>query len=115
VGAVGFAIVCNQPGSQIFTVSFESLTEMRCNSTEQLSSESTPDPNLSKIPLEYHEFAEVFSEQEADQLPLYRPYDYIILTVPNTAPHLKLIRSMSLPELDTLRSYIKTNLRRKFI
>ena len=40
--------------------------------------ESTLDPDLSQIPPEYHEFAEVFSKKESDKLPEHRPYDHRI-------------------------------------
>ena len=37
--------------------------------TSQEMGEPGPDPDLSSIPPEYHEFADLFSKQEADKLP----------------------------------------------
>ena len=44
------------------------------------------DPDPSMIPSEYHEFADLFSKQEADKLPTHRPYDYTIRLEPGKVP-----------------------------
>jgi hypothetical protein len=74
-----------------------------------------PDPDLSTIPSEYHEFADLFSQEEADLLPPHRSYDHQIPLEPGTTPPFGPIYSMSLTELEVLRKYIDENIRKGFI
>ncbi|KAL1942409.1 hypothetical protein VTO73DRAFT_6011 [Trametes versicolor] len=71
--------------------------------------------NLSGIPEEYHEFADVFSKSQADILPEHRPYDLKITLEDGGVPPLGPIYSLSKLELDTLCEYIDENLRSGFI
>jgi hypothetical protein len=74
-----------------------------------------PKPVHDIIPPEYHEFASVFSKQEANRLPPHRPYDHRIPLEEGTTPPYGPIYSLSPVELDTLRKYIDENLQRGFI
>jgi len=73
------------------------------------------EPDLSLIPPEYHEFADLFSETEAKKLPPHRPYDHQIPLEPGTTPPFGTIYSLSPTELETLRKYIEDNLNKGFI
>ena len=73
------------------------------------------DPDLSTIPPEYHEFADLFSKKEADMLPPHRPYDHQIPLEPGTTPPFGSIYSMSPAKLEVLRKYIEENLKKGFI
>src|SRR5438552_10285940 len=78
--------------------------------------ESTLDPDLSQIPSEYHEFAEVFSKKESDKLPEHRPYDHRIqLEEGAIPPSAQPIYHLMPEELDVLRKYIDTNLIKRFL
>lgn len=112
VGAQAFAHLCNQPGVQLFTMSFADLgVELSSTQTDA----NPGDPDLSQIPSEYHEYADLFSEQEALKLPPHRPYDHQIPLEEGATPPFGTIYPMSLTELDTLRKYVEENLHKGFI
>jgi hypothetical protein len=67
-----------------------------------------------EIPSEYLEFSDVFSENEARQLPKHEPHDHAIETEgdpPMGGP----IYNLSLTELEVLKNYIEDNLAKDFI
>ncbi|XP_013909354.1 PREDICTED: ras GTPase-activating protein 3-like [Thamnophis sirtalis] len=61
------------------------------------------------------DFADVFSEQEADQLPPHRPYDCPIDLIPDALLAVGYLYSMSDPQLAALRDFLDKNLDRGFI
>ena len=67
------------------------------------------------LPLEYADFAEVFSKVEADQLPPHREYDCPIDLVDGKVPPFGPIYPLSEPELQALREYLDENLAKGFI
>ena len=61
-----------------------------------------------KLPTEYHEFLDVFSQKGADVLPKHRPrYDHTIELIEGKTPTWGLLYSMSADELKVLKAYIK--------
>src|SRR6202165_3009498 len=112
IGAAAFAHLCNQPDTQLFTVSFSPET-MELSNIATHGTET--DPDLSNIPPEYHEFAELFSKREAEKLPPHRPYDHEIPLIPGAKPPFGTIYSMSPTELETLRKYVEKNLAKGFL
>uniref|UniRef100_A0A3Q2ZPZ1 ribonuclease H n=1 Tax=Kryptolebias marmoratus TaxID=37003 RepID=A0A3Q2ZPZ1_KRYMA len=67
-------------------------------------------PDLTKIPVEYHHLAPVFSKAKALSLPPHRPYDCAIELVPGeTLPSSRLF-NLSRPERDAMKSYIEDSL-----
>ena len=111
VGPHAFAMLCNQPGAQLFVMSVTEAIEL----ASMQAGEATSDPDLSSIPPEYHEFADLFSQKEADMLPPHRSYDHQIPLEPGTTPPFGSIYSMSPTELEVLRKYIEENLKKGFI
>ncbi|ETE60708.1 Retrotransposon-derived protein PEG10, partial [Ophiophagus hannah] len=67
------------------------------------------------LPAELVDFADVFGEKEADQLPPYRAYDCPIDLLPNVKLPVGPIYSLSEPELAALRDFTNKNLRKGFI
>jgi len=67
IGANAFAFMCNQPGTELYFMTMEEANATHLTSQERREPE--PDPDLSSIPSEYHEFADLFSKKEADKLP----------------------------------------------
>ena len=104
-------MLCNQPDVQLFTMSFSQAVELASTQADTTSL----DPDLSTIPPEYHEYAELFSDKEAEKLPPHRPYDHQIPLEPGSTPPFGTIYSMSPTELETLRKYIVENLKKGFI
>ena len=71
--------------------------------------------DLSSIPSEYHDYADVFSKSKADTLPPHRPYDLKINLEEGTSPPLGPIYSLSLAELTALHEFIDEHLKSCFI
>jgi len=71
--------------------------------------------DLSKVPINYHQYAEVFSKERSKQLPPYHPYDLFIQLESKKIPSLGLIYLLSTLELQTLREFIDENLHMGFI
>ena len=79
-----------------------------------LGKASSAEPtDMSSIPEEYHEFADVFSKGKADSLPPHRPYDLKIDI--DGAPPPNRMYSLSHSELETLRSFIEEHVNLGFI
>ena len=110
VNAAAFARACRLPGSESFTLNLSATSVLG-----RAASVSETPPDLSGVPPEYHEFADVFSKTKADILPEHRPYDLKITLEEGATPPLGPIYSLSKIELDTLRDYIEENLRSGFI
>jgi Retroviral aspartyl protease./Reverse transcriptase (RNA-dependent DNA polymerase). len=68
-----------------------------------------------KLPLEYHEFLDVFSQKEADKLPPHRGYDHKIKMKEGSEPPFGPLYDMSREELLVLRQYLEENLGKGFI
>ena len=113
VNAAAFARACKLPGSASFTLNLSSVSAAEAFARSSAVSDSPPD--LSNVPPEYHEFADVFSKSKADTLPEHRPYDLKINLEDGAVPPLGPIYSLSQLELETLREYIDENLRSGFI
>uniref|UniRef100_A0A8C6XE84 CCHC-type domain-containing protein n=1 Tax=Naja naja TaxID=35670 RepID=A0A8C6XE84_NAJNA len=73
---------------------------------------STP---VISLPPELTDFADVFSEKEADRLPPHRPYNCPVDLLPNASLPVGRLYSMSEPELAALRDFLDINLARGFI
>ena len=97
---------------QLFTMSFAPQALELSSATVTAAGQ---EPDLSLVPLEYHEFADLFSEKEAKKLPPHRPYDYQIPLESGTTPPFGTIYSLSPTKLETLRKYIEENLNKGFI
>ena len=65
----------------------------------------------SQVPTEYRDFADVFSKQQAKQLPPHRSHDLTILIKDETTPPLGPIYSLSPMELLTLWEFIEENVK----
>ncbi|KAG5721949.1 hypothetical protein E4T56_gene18387 [Termitomyces sp. T112] len=76
----------------------------------------TEEQILSKVvPPEYHEFADVFSEGSAKELPLHRSYDHQIDLEEGTSPLFGKIYNMSKIKLWALKEYLDNMLGKGFI
>ena len=80
INAVAFMHGCKRPGTQSFRIHLSDPLFSR----KSASISETPD--LSKIPEEYHDFADVFSKANAETLALHRPYDLKINLEEGTSP-----------------------------
>ena len=70
IGASAFMRACKLPGMQRFKIH---LSDLSVSGKSAVISNETPD--LSHIPEDYHDFADVFNKAKADTLAPHRPYD----------------------------------------
>ena len=103
VGAHAFALLCNQPGVKLFTLSFSDLG-VQLSNTGVGRQDPTRGPDLSLIPEEYHDLLDIFTEREAEKLPPHRPYDHTIPLELGTTPPFGTIYSASGKELEVVMS-----------
>jgi hypothetical protein len=112
INAAAFARACKLEGSQAFQLNLADNPELFSRSASASASEP---PDLSAIPEEYHEFADVFSKTRASHLAEHRPYDLRINIDEDALPPLGPIYSLSATELEALRNFIDENIKIGFI
>src|SRR6266581_2846938 len=110
VSPTAFAKACQLEGSVAYSLS----TPLR---TSELRSTSVhPEAvDLSTVPTAYHEFAEVFSKSKANTLAPHREYDLKIELEDGKHPPLGTLYSLSLIELEALRTFLDEHLASGFI
>ena len=109
INGAAFAHALQLPGVQIFSLSFSDP------SITGKSASISSDPDLSHVPEEYHDFADVFSEGKADTLPPHRPYNLKIDLEDSAVPPIVLMYSLSQSEMGALREFIDEHVRIGFI
>ena len=72
-------------------------------------------PNISHIPEEYHNYADVFSKAKADTLAPHCPYDLQINLEEGASPLVGAVYSLSQSKLVALREFIDEHVRIGFI
>jgi len=72
-------------------------------------------PDLSNVPSEYHEFADIFSKTKAETLPPHHPYDLKINLEEGAQPLVVPIYSLSASEQEALKEFIEENFNMGFI
>ena len=109
IGAAAFLYASKLPGSHNFKLCL-------CSSDIQANSAKLAEtPDLSNIPSEYHEFADIFSKTKAEVLPSHCPYDLKINLEEGAQPLVGPIYSLSASEQEALKEFIEENLNMGFI
>ena len=104
IGAAAFVHASKLPGSQVYRIQL-------ATPEADARSASTADPiNLSGIPKEYHNFADVFSKSCAKKIPEHRPYNLKIDLEPGQSIPPGPMYSLSPLKLQTLRDFIDKHL-----
>ena len=102
VNAIAYHRACQLPGS----ISFQLVQP-----SAMLRASAVSDaPNLSTVPTQYHDFANVFSKSKADSLLPHCPYDLKIPVEEGSQLPLGPIYSLSPLELEALCTYLDKNL-----
>ena len=110
INAAAFVCACRLEGSTQFQL------QLCPSDTAKGQSSSTSTPlDLSIVPLEYHDYADVFSKAKASELPLNCNYDLKINLEEGTSPPLGTLYSLSPVELSALQTFIDNNLNTGFI
>jgi len=109
IGAAAFLHVSKLPGSHNFKLCL-------CSSDIQTNSAKLAEtPDLSNVPSEYYEFADIFSKTKAEVLPPHHPYDLKINLEEGAQPPVSSIYSLSASEQEALKEFIEENLNMGFI
>jgi len=109
IGAAAFLHVSKLLGSYNFKLCLCS-SDIQANSTKLAET-----PDLSNVPSEYHEFANVFSKTKAEVLTSHYPYDLKINLGEGARSLVGPIYSLSVSEQEALKEFIKENLNMGFI
>src|SRR5271155_2978718 len=110
VSPTAFMLASKLDGSQTFQIR---LSDPSISAKSASISDDIPD--LSSVPEEYHDFADVFNKKKADTLPPHRPYNLKINLEEGSSPPVGHMYSVSQSELQTLREFIDEHLRIGFI
>src|SRR5437879_12798972 len=111
INAAAYVCACKLEGSVQFSLQLCPEDVKLCAA----STESTPPPDLSSVPTDYHEFADVFSKAKATELPLHRDFDLKIDLEEGASPPLSTIYSLLPSELESLRTFIDEHISYAFI
>jgi len=109
IGAAAFLHVSKLSGSHNFEL-YLRFSDIQANSAKLAET-----PNLSNVPSEYHEFADVFSKTKAETLPPHHSYDLKINLEEGTQPSVGPIYSLSASEQEALKEFIEENFNMGFI
>jgi len=109
IGVTAFLHVSKLLGSHNFKLCLHS-SDIQANS-EKL----TEAPDLSNVPSEYHEFANIFSKTKAEVFPPYHSYDLKINLEKDAQPLIGPIYSLSAFEQEVLKEFIEENINMSFI
>lgn len=110
VNAAAFLRAGRLPGAQSFRLN---LSQSSISASSTSISEEPVD--LTNVPQEYHDFADVFSKSKADTLAPHRDYDLKINLEEGTSPPIGHMYSLSQSELGSLREFIDEHLSIGFI
>src|SRR5204863_8120007 len=96
------------PGDQVFLAIYHPSTHSLSTSlSETEPADDTPKPPV-ELPPEYSDFADVFSEDNADKLPPHRGHlDHSIPLEEGVKPQFGSIYNLSEVELEVLKEYIE--------
>jgi len=109
IGAAAFLHASKLPGSHNFELYLRS-SDIQANSAKLAET-----PNLSNVPSEYHEFADIFSKTKAEVFSPHCSYDLKINLEEGAQPPVGPIYSLSASEQEFLKKFIKENLNTGFI
>jgi len=88
---------------------------LHSSNTQANSAKLAKTPDLSNVPSEYHEFADIFSKTKAETHPPHYPYDLKINLEEGAQPPVGPIYSLSASEQEALKEFIEENINTGFI
>ena len=109
INGAAFARTLQLPGAQNFSLSFSDPA------ITGKSASVSSNPDLSHVPKEYHDFADVFSKGKADTLPPHCPYDLKIDLEDGAILPIIPMYSLSQSEMGALREFINEHVHIGFI
>ena len=112
ISAPAFALACRLEGSIQFSLQIRPQESDLHSASIISESESS---ELSRVPPDYHDFADVFSKSKADTLALHREHDLKIDLEEGASPPIGTTYSLSPSELESLRTFLDEHLTMGFI
>ena len=110
ISAPAFALACRLEGSVQFSLKIHPQESDLCS-----TSTTSNDSDLSGIPPDYHDFADVFSKSKADTLAPHREHDLKINLEEGASPPIGTTYSLSPSDLESLRTFLDEHLAMGFI
>ncbi|THH21377.1 hypothetical protein EUX98_g8392 [Antrodiella citrinella] len=110
VSAAAFSTILCEKGTTIQFTLRAQVTDASGHSSTTVAA-----PDLSGIPEDYHEFADIFSERDSFNLPPHREYNLKIETEGNALPPIGPLYSLSQAESIALRKFLDENICSGFI
>ena len=101
------------PRSQSFSITLSNGETSARSASALASAEKLID--LTGVPEEYHDFADVFSKVKANKLPPHGPYNLKINMEEGSTPPLGPIYALLKTELEALREFLDENIANGFI
>jgi formylmethanofuran dehydrogenase subunit E len=109
IGAAPFRMMARRKGAQCFAISLKDIQDQ-----ERKEANSQIDPK-ELLPVEYHDFLDVFSKEKSDELPPHRSCDHHIVLEGDRKPGHAPLYNMSQEELAAIKKYLEENLSKGFI
>lgn len=108
IGSAAFTRLARRKDSQTFALTLYEINKALDNST-------TKEQWKERIPIEYHEFLDMFDAKLANSMPPRRQYDHKIPLKEGAEPPFGPLYGMSREELIVLKEYVEDNLEKGFI
>ena len=117
ISAAGFVLNCQDPGATLFSITLEEIDrEIQDRQAPDQPEEATnPELVARRLPAEYQDLTDVFSQTDSDELPLHRTIDHKIVLEQENLLGFSPLYQMSLAELQTVKQYLLDNLSKGFI
>ena len=112
VNAAAFQRACKLEGSVPFSLSLNSMSARAAAISDPIPDDPV---DLSGVPSDYHDYADVFSKKKADTLAPHRPFDLKIELEEGTEPPIGRLYSLSPSEQGSLRDFLDEHLTNGFI
>jgi transposase InsO family protein len=119
IGAAAFHLQATKKGSEAFVTSLYEIEKLIDDRKGEIDFQEEKENILSKLPSQYHQYADVFSKIASDKMPPDRPCNHKIELEEGSLPtrdigHSPLYKQ-NLEELEAARKYIIENLDKGFI
>ena len=116
ISAAGFAFNCQDPGATLFSITLEEIDrEIQDRQASDQLEATDPELVARKLPAEFQDLTDVFSQTDSDELPPHRTIDHKIVLEQENALGFSPLYHMSLAELQAVKQYLLDNLNKGFI
>jgi hypothetical protein len=117
ISAASFVYNCQDPGAALFSITLEEIDHEIQDwlVTDQPGEATNAELVAYKLPAQYQDLANVFSQADSNVLPPHRTIDHKIVLEQENSLGISPLYQMSLSELQTVKQYLLDNLNKGFI